>query len=86
MLIEVIEDKEKLLAIINRDFKEATKIYIGSEMDCPEIDSCSLVISTYRKGKKQNGRLAVLGPRRMNYDHIVPVVEFISNILSDILS
>jgi len=86
LLIKVIEEKRNLLDIINRDFKETTKIYIGSEMCCPEIDNCSLVISTYRRGKKQNGRLAVLGPRRMNYEHIIPALEFISDVLSDVLS
>ena len=86
LLVKVIEEKKKLLDIINRDFKEPTKIYIGSELCCPEIDTCSLVISTYRRGKKQDGRLAVLGPRRMSYEHIIPTLEFVSEILSDILS
>ena len=85
LLIQVLEEKKELLDIINRDFKEATKVYIGREIGCPEIDSCSLVISSYRRGKKQNGRLAVLGPRRMNYDHIIPALEFISGVVSDIL-
>jgi heat-inducible transcriptional repressor len=86
LLIKVIEERRKLLDIINRDFSEPTRIYIGSEIGYPEIDTCSLVISTYRRGRKQNGRLAVLGPRRMNYDHIIPALEFISEILSDVLS
>ena len=88
LLIKMLEEKKRLLDVINRDFetKKSTKVYIGSEIGCPEIDTCSLVIATYRKGKKQNGRLAVLGPRRMNYDHIIPALEFISEVLSDILS
>ena len=86
LLIKVMEEKKNILDIINRDFKESTKIYIGSEIGCPEIDTCSLVISTYNRGKRQNGRLAVLGPRRMSYEHIVPTLEFISDVLSDILT
>lgn len=86
LLIKVMEEKKNLLDIINRDFKEHTKVYIGSEIGCPEIDTCSLVISTYNRGKKQNGRLVVLGPRRMSYEHIIPTLEFISDIVSDILT
>ena len=86
LLIKMLEEKKRLLDIINRDFNETTKIYIGSEIGCPEIDTCSLVISTYRRGKRKNGRIAVLGPRRMNYDHIIPAIEFVSEVLSDILS
>jgi len=85
MLIRMLEEKKRLLEIINRDFSETTKVYIGSEIGCPEIDTCSLVVSTYRRGKKQNGRLAVLGPRRMNYDHIIPALDFISQVLSETL-
>ncbi len=86
LLVYMLEEKKKLLDIINREFQESTKVYIGREIGCPEIDSCSLVISSYYRGKKRNGRLAVLGPRRMNYDHIIPALEFISQILSDVLS
>jgi heat-inducible transcriptional repressor len=85
MLIKMLEEKKRLLDIINRDFNEATKVYIGREIGCPEIDTCSLVVSTYRRGRKQNGRLAVLGPRRMNYDHIIPALDFISRVLSETL-
>lgn len=85
LLIKVLEEKKILLDIINRDFKGNTRVYIGSEIGCPEIDTCSLVISTYQKGRKRNGRLAVLGPRRMDYKHIIPALEFISLVVSDIL-
>ena len=85
LLIKMLEEKKRLLDIINRDFNETTKVYIGSEIGCPEIDTCSLVVSTYRRGRKQNGRLAVLGPRRMNYDYIIPALDFISQVLSETL-
>ncbi|MFH1678650.1 MAG: DeoR family transcriptional regulator [Candidatus Omnitrophota bacterium] len=86
LIIKLLEEKKKLLEVINSDFDETTKVYIGSEIGCPEIETCSLVISTYCKGKKRNGRIAVLGPRRMKYDHIIPALDFISQVLSDILT
>jgi transcriptional regulator of heat shock response len=86
LLVNMLEEKKRLLDIINRDFRESTKVYIGREIGCPEIDTCSLVISSYRRGKRRDGRLAVLGPRRMNYDHIIPALEFISEVLSEVLS
>ncbi|KPK96735.1 MAG: hypothetical protein AMJ95_12530 [Omnitrophica WOR_2 bacterium SM23_72] len=86
LLVNMLEEKKRLLDIINRDFRESTKVYIGREIGCPEIDTCSLVISSYHRGKRRDGRLAVLGPRRMNYDHIIPALEFISEVLSEVLS
>jgi len=85
LLIKMIEDKQNLLEIINRDFKEKVKVYIGRELGCPEMESCSLVVSSYRLKDKPLGRLAVLGPARMEYKHIIPALEYISDVLTEVL-
>lgn len=82
LLMKMIEDRQSLLNIINRDFKEKVKVYIGSELGCPEMDNCSIVVSSYRLKNKPKGRLAVLGPMRMEYDHIIPTLEYVSDILT----
>jgi heat-inducible transcriptional repressor len=84
-LIKMIEEKQRLLDIVNREFKEKVKVYIGEELDCPEMKNCSLVVSSYSMKKKPLGRLAVLGPIRMEYSHIIPTLEYVSDILTDIL-
>jgi len=86
LLIQMLEDRQHLLNIINRDFNEKVKVYIGEELDCPEIENCSLVVSSYRMKDKPLGRLAVLGPMRMEYKHIIPALEYISDILSEVLN
>jgi transcriptional regulator of heat shock response len=86
LLIQIIEDKQRLLDIINRDFSEKVKVYIGSELCCPEMENCSLVVSSYRVKDKPSGRLAVLGPVRMEYSHIIPTLEYISEILTGVLN
>ena len=83
--IRMIEEKKELLEIINRDFKENVKIYIGQELGCPEMNNCSLVVSRYKIKDRPVGRLAVLGPMRMQYNHIIPTLEYVSDILTDIL-
>jgi len=83
--IRMMEEKRELLEIINRDFKEKVKIYIGEELGCREIDNCSLVVSSYRIEDRPVGRLAVIGPMRMKYDRIIPTLEYVSDILTDAL-
>ncbi len=85
LLIGALEEKQHLLEIINRDFNDKVKVYIGHELGHPEMENCSLVVSSYRKKNKPQGKLAVLGPVRMEYDHIIPVLEYISDVLSDFL-
>ena len=85
MLVRIIEEKEHLLDIINRDFDEKVKVYIGPELDCLDLNCCSLVISSYRVKNKPYGKLAVLGPTRMQYSHIIPTLEYISDIVTETL-
>jgi heat-inducible transcriptional repressor len=83
LLIKVIEDKQHLLSLINRDFSDKVKVYIGTELEYPEINSCSLIVSNYRRKNKTQGKLAVLGPVRMEYNYIMPALEYISEVLSE---
>ena len=86
LLIKLMEDKRRLLDIVNRDFTGKVKVYIGSELGWPQMENYSLIVSTYKLKNQPSGRLAVLGPMRMEYDHIIPVLEYISDVLTDILS
>jgi heat-inducible transcriptional repressor len=80
----MLEDKENLLNIINRDFNDKVRVYIGNELGCPEMENCSLIVSSYRWRNKP-GRLAVLGPARMEYRHAIPTLEYISEVLTEVL-
>ncbi len=85
LLVRLMEDKGKLLDIINRDFSGKVKVYIGSELGFPEMENCSLIVSSFNLKNQPSGRLAVLGPMRMEYNHIIPTMEYISEVLNLIL-
>jgi heat-inducible transcriptional repressor len=85
LLVGLLEEKRRLLDIVNRDFRERVKVYIGEEMACPEMRGCSLVVAAYRRKSRPSGRIAVLGPARMEYRHIIPSLEYISDALSEVL-
>ncbi len=82
LLIKLLEDKHGLLDIINRSFESKINILIGDELECREMQDCSLIVSTYFIKDKPLGRLAVLGPTRMEYDHIIPTLEYVSDVLT----
>jgi len=86
LLIRMIEEKQRLLDIINREFTEKVKIYIGEELGDPKMCNCSLVVSSYRVKNRTMGRLAVLGPVRMEYRHIIPAMEYISDVVTEVLN
>jgi len=85
LIVEMLEEKQRLIEIIHRDFSGKVRVYIGKELGYQEMDNCSLVISSYRIKNKPWGRIAVLGPMRMEYNHIIPTLEFISDTLTTVL-
>ncbi|MCM8780489.1 MAG: hypothetical protein NC908_01000 [Candidatus Omnitrophica bacterium] len=86
LLVRMLEERRNLLNIINREFSGKVKVYIGQELACPEMRDCAIAVSAYSVKTKPVGRLAVLGPVRMNYKHIIPTLEYVSEVLSNILN
>jgi len=80
-ILKILEEKERIMEIINRTLENKIKIYIGHEMALKDMESCSLAISHFEKDGVK-GRIAVLGPTRMRYDRVVSTLEYISQILS----
>ncbi len=80
-ILRILEEKERLLSLINRDLEHKTEIFIGHEMALKEMESCSLAVSSFEQ-EGVTGRIAVLGPTRMDYDRVVSALEYISDLLS----
>jgi len=84
-ILRLLEEKERLLGIINRDLEKRIEIYIGNELACDDIDSCSLIVSHYRVHNRPSGSLAVLGPIRMQYPRVISALEYISELMEEVL-
>ena len=76
-IMEVLEKKEELIDLVNRNFTDQTHVYIGKECACPEMEECSLIISRYTAQGNRRGRLALVGPKRMAYDEVIPLMDYI---------
>ncbi|HQP91988.1 MAG TPA: HrcA family transcriptional regulator, partial [Candidatus Omnitrophota bacterium] len=81
-VLEAIEEKQELIDIIKRNFSDSSTVYIGKEINCPEMENCSIVVSRF--GNKE-GRLALIGPKRMAYDKVIPLVEYFAQVVSESL-
>ncbi len=83
-LLQILEEKEQLLALINHELEKRVEIYIGAEMKRKGMSECSLVISPYRKPGGYSGKLAILGPTRMDYERVVSALDYVSNLMSQL--
>ncbi|HBK67467.1 MAG TPA: HrcA family transcriptional regulator, partial [Firmicutes bacterium] len=62
------------------------RISIGEENQEEAAQECSIITATYNMKGRAVGTIGVLGPTRMDYSHVVAVVDFIAQYLSEILS
>jgi transcriptional regulator of heat shock response len=84
-ILATLEEKERLLEIINRDLVKRINVLIGQEIKCADIDGCSLVVSKYQSKQGPSGRIAVLGPTRMDYNRVVSALDYFSSLMGEIL-
>jgi len=85
-LFRAFEEKATMVKLLDKCMApRGIRISIGSESQVQEMETCSLVTSTYGCEGKVWGALGVIGPRRMNYSRIIPLVDYSARLLSEIL-
>ena len=87
-LFEALETKEALLRLIDAaDIAQGVQIFIGSENELFSMAGCSMVIAPFsQSGERIVGAIGVIGPTRMNYARIIPMVDYTAKIVGDLLS
>lgn len=85
-IFETFENKHNLLSLLEKVAKaEGIKVFIGSESEIQYMSDCTLIASPYEKDGQVLGSIGVIGPMRMNYSRVIPVVEFAANLVTKIL-
>ena len=76
-LMKAFEEKEKLLELVNEVERAETgvKIFIGREHALVNMEQVSMVLARYHSADNVVGTLGVIGPRRMHYDRVLPIVD-----------
>ena len=83
-LIRLKEDKEKLIEIINDGFDSGgINVKIGSENLPAELKDLSIITTSYSDGSKTVGVLGIIGPKRMEYDKMMSLVNGVSKMLNE---
>lgn len=86
-LFEDLETKDGLLQLLDlAEEGEGVRIFIGSENKLFSLSGSSLVVAPYRdKDSRVIGALGVIGPTRLNYARIVPMVDYTAQLISRML-
>ena len=74
----------KLLSLT--DTAEGVQIFIGAESNLFNLAGCSMIVGPYHNAEETIiGAIGVIGPTRMNYAHIIPMVDYTSKLISRLL-
>ncbi|MGQ5522568.1 heat-inducible transcriptional repressor HrcA [Chitinimonas sp. PSY-7] len=86
-LFRVFEEKTALLQLLDHSQHAAgVQIFIGGEAGISPLDECSVVTSPYKVNGQIVGTLGVIGPTRMAYERVIPIVDVTAKLLSSALS
>ncbi len=86
-LFETFEEKHRLVNLLDRCLDASgVRVVIGSETDDEALRSLALVASPYQVGQRSAGIVGLLGPTRMEYERAVALVDYISRLLSSLLT
>jgi heat-inducible transcriptional repressor len=86
-LFEAFNEQRDLLRLLDRSIvADGVHIFIGEESGYQLLDDCSLVTSSYSVDGQVVGVLGVIGPQRMAYERVIPIVDITAKLVGAALN
>ena len=86
-LFEMLETRETILRLLDASKQgEGVQIFIGAESHLFGVAGCSMVIAPYHNSREQIvGAIGVIGPTRINYARIIPMVDYTAKVIGRLI-
>jgi heat-inducible transcriptional repressor len=86
-LFEALETKEQMLHLIELAHgAEGVQIFIGAENDLFKVSGCTMIVAPYHNSREQIvGAIGVIGPTRINYARIIPMVDYTAKVIGRLI-
>jgi heat-inducible transcriptional repressor len=86
-LFEAFNRKRDILHLLDQSMTaQGVQLFIGEESGYEMLDDCSVVTAPYTVDGQRVGVLGVVGPTRMNYERVIPIVDMTARLLGDALN
>jgi heat-inducible transcriptional repressor len=83
-LFSALETNERLLQVLDQMIDGGgVSVAFGGEMDDPALHRCAVIAAGYGAGDRSVGSLGVIGPARMDFGRIIPLVGYISDLITE---
>lgn len=82
VLWDAFEEKKLLLQLLDKAMEmEGIHVYIGAESEMVSMADCSVVASSYCRDGMPLGTIGVIGPKRMDYSRVIPLVQYTARVV-----
>ncbi len=86
-LLQTLEAKHIIINLLDHIAdSEGTQVLIGAENPLDAMKQFSLVAATYKEGSRPMGTLAIIGPKRMNYQEAISIIDSTARFITKLLS
>jgi len=86
-MFDLFDHRSRLMQLLDTAINaHGVQIYIGGESTLVPVDDMSMVVAPYTVDGKVIGTLGVIGPTRMAYERVIPIVDITAKLLSNVLS
>ena len=86
-LFDALETKEHLLRMLDATNKaDGVQIFMGAENELFQVSGCSMIVAPYQNSRSQIvGAIGVIGPTRINYARIIPLVDYTAKVVGRLI-
>ncbi len=87
VLFDALETKEQMIRLLDlTNQADGVQIFIGSDNELFRLSGCSMIVAPYRDSREQIvGALGVIGPTRLNYARIIPLVDYTARVIGRLI-
>jgi heat-inducible transcriptional repressor len=85
-VMRALEEKDLLVRLLDRtQAAPGICVFIGAEANLPDLTDISVVAASYGGEGRPLGTIGVIGPSRMNYSKVIPLVDFTAEVITEAL-
>jgi heat-inducible transcriptional repressor len=85
-VLRTLEEKDQIARLLDRTLTApGICVFIGAEAKLADLDDISVVAASYGSDDRPLGTIGVIGPSRMNYSKVIPLVDFTADVITEIL-
>ena len=84
-VLSILDDRQRLQLILSRvEEGEPIHILLGDDFDIEFLHPCGMVYTDFTLGSYGRGNLGIIGPSRLDYPYIIPVIRYFGQLISEV--